>query len=218
VTPPAIERAGTETLTYSVARSISIPTRSVRRPPALVRLSSVRRACRVLFGGGRFLCRSCHGLRYQSQHGSAWSLTTSRVQKLSMRLHGSANLLEPFPPRPKHMRQRTYQRLRALDRWLMGGEHHWPGGVRTAAAPADRSHRDKTKSKKIKANAEQRLAVHERPGLGHKISINRRTRDGRAGQWTAAMCDSCSSASVSGWNRRPPAWSIKIVHSAKERC
>jgi hypothetical protein len=72
------------------------------------------RACRVLFGGGRFLCRSCRGLRYQSQNESAWSRATSRAQKLRMRLRGSANLMEPFPARPKHMQHRTYARLKAL--------------------------------------------------------------------------------------------------------
>jgi hypothetical protein len=74
----------------------------------------------VLFGGGRFLCRSCHGLQYQSQYESTWSRATSRAQKLRSRLHGSANLLEPFPARPKHMHHRTYQRLRELDARLMG--------------------------------------------------------------------------------------------------
>jgi hypothetical protein len=78
------------------------------------------RACRVLFGGGRFLCRSCHGLQYKSQYESAWSRAISRAQKLRSSLRGSADLLEPFPARPKHMQHRTYRRLRARDAWLMG--------------------------------------------------------------------------------------------------
>ena len=59
-------------------------------------------------------------MRYQSQYESGWSRAISRAQKLRSRLHGSADLLEPFPARPKHMRHRTYRRLRALDAWLMG--------------------------------------------------------------------------------------------------
>jgi hypothetical protein len=43
----------------------------------------------------------------KSQYESAWSRATSPAQKLRTRLHGSANLLGPFP------------------------EHHRPGGVRT---------------------------------------------------------------------------------------
>jgi hypothetical protein len=78
------------------------------------------RACRVLFGGDRFLCRSCHGLKYKSQYESSWSRATSRAQKLRTRLKGSANLLQPFPDRPKHMHGRTYRRLMALDSRLIG--------------------------------------------------------------------------------------------------
>ena len=76
------------------------------------------RACRVLFGGP-YRCRGCHGLHYSSQYQSAGSRTIGRLQALRMRLGGSADLLESFPPRPKHMQSRTYARLRALDLELL---------------------------------------------------------------------------------------------------
>jgi hypothetical protein len=68
------------------------------------------KACRVLFGNGRFLCRSCWGIGYRSQ------------RELHARVGGSANLMEPFPPRPRYLHYRTYQRLRA--RYLsLSGQH-----------------------------------------------------------------------------------------------
>ena len=94
----------------------------------------------MLFGGGRFLCRSCHGLQYKSQYESGWSRAISRAQKLRIRLHGSANLLEPFPARPKHIQHRTYRRLMARDAWLMGVSTAGLGGfvqrLRTRTGPA----------------------------------------------------------------------------------
>jgi hypothetical protein len=43
----------------------------------------------------------------------AYDVQISRVQKIRMRLGGSANLLEPFPERPRGMRRSTYYRLLA---------------------------------------------------------------------------------------------------------
>lgn len=80
---------------------------------------SCGRPCRVLYSGRRFLCRLCHGLRYASQYESAWGRARNRAQKLRTRLGGSANLLEAFPVRPKHMQSRTYGRLRELDTRLL---------------------------------------------------------------------------------------------------
>jgi hypothetical protein len=80
---------------------------------------SCGRPCRVLYRGERFLCRLCQGLRYASQYETAGGRARNRAQKLRTRLGGSANLLEAFPTRPKHMQLRTYCRLRELDTRLV---------------------------------------------------------------------------------------------------
>ena len=66
----------------------------------------------ILYGPGKyFLCRHCYELRYESQRedkkGRAWR----RAQKIRQRLGGSANMMEPFPERPKGMHHDTYMRL-----------------------------------------------------------------------------------------------------------
>ena len=72
-----------------------------------------RRAA-VLYGGGElFACRQCYGLAYASQQQTPLHRGLHKARKIRMRLGGSADLLEPFPARPKGMHRRTFQRLRA---------------------------------------------------------------------------------------------------------
>lgn len=65
----------------------------------------------VLYGGRRFLCRHCYDLAYQSTREDAPSRRLSKAQTIRQRLGGSANMFEPFPPKPKGMHWRTYWRL-----------------------------------------------------------------------------------------------------------
>lgn len=60
-----------------------------------------------------FACRRCLGLAYQSQREQPQWRPLLRVQKICMRLGGTANLTQPFPPKPKGMHVSTYDRLRA---------------------------------------------------------------------------------------------------------
>jgi hypothetical protein len=60
-----------------------------------------------------FACRHCCGLAYRSQQETPRHRAISRVQKLRMRLGGSANLLKRFPKRPRGMHRLTYYRLSA---------------------------------------------------------------------------------------------------------
>jgi hypothetical protein len=72
-----------------------------------------RRVAKLYLRGHVFACRQCCGLAYASQSENPRYRAISRVQKLRMRLGGSANLLERFPKRPRGMHRMTYYRLSA---------------------------------------------------------------------------------------------------------
>jgi hypothetical protein len=66
----------------------------------------------VLYGPGRyFLCRHCYGLRYESQRKDKMHRALRRAQKIREALGGSANMMEPFPEKPKGMHLDTYMKL-----------------------------------------------------------------------------------------------------------
>jgi hypothetical protein len=66
----------------------------------------------VLYGPGRyFLCRHCYDLVYQSQRDNKMYRALHRAQKIRERLGGSANMMEPFPEKPKGMHHDSYMKL-----------------------------------------------------------------------------------------------------------
>jgi hypothetical protein len=66
----------------------------------------------ILYEPGRyFLCRHCYDLVYQSQRDNEMYRALHRAQDIRRRLGGSANMIQPFPEKPKGMHWSTYERL-----------------------------------------------------------------------------------------------------------
>ena len=72
-----------------------------------------RRAAILYCASDLFACRRCHGLSYASQQQTTLHRRLEQARKIRMRLGGNADLLEPFPAKPKGMHRRTFRRLRA---------------------------------------------------------------------------------------------------------
>ncbi len=94
-----------------------------------VRCPDCKRRVAILYLGGNFACRVCHGLYYESQRTRGRCSALIKLQRLRHRLGGSANLLEPFPDKPKKMRHATYERLHrqadTLERAYLGEMMSW---------------------------------------------------------------------------------------------
>lgn len=72
-----------------------------------------RRIAKLYCAGRYYVCRHCGDLAYSSQREDAGDRALRRAQAIRKKLGGSANMLELFPPKPKGMHWRTYERLRA---------------------------------------------------------------------------------------------------------
>lgn len=85
-----------------------------------------RRRCRIIYGGSRFRCRRCYRLKYESQYEPPFGRAATRCHKIRERLGYSGALDEPFPPKPKGMHWKTYERLELLEQQL---QQRWAAGV-----------------------------------------------------------------------------------------
>jgi hypothetical protein len=79
-----------------------------------------RRVYSLYYLDSQVVCRTCTRLRYASQRRSANGRRVLAAQRLRFKLGASPQSLtkpEAFPPRPRGMHRKTYERLRRRDEW-----------------------------------------------------------------------------------------------------
>ena len=59
-----------------------------------------------------FASRAVHGLSYRSQSENAFWRSVRQAQKIRAKLGGDPSIYAPFPPRPRGMHRRRYERLK----------------------------------------------------------------------------------------------------------
>jgi hypothetical protein len=67
-----------------------------------------------LYGVNSLRCRKCRRLTYQSQYKAPAFRLLDRAYKIRKRLGNPGPSSDPLPPKPRHMRWRTYRRLERL--------------------------------------------------------------------------------------------------------
>ena len=82
-----------------------------QRPWFICSMGGCGQRVAILYGNSIFACRKCHQLAYACQREVSHDRALRRAQNIRKKLGGSANMLEPFPPKPKGMRWYTYWRM-----------------------------------------------------------------------------------------------------------
>jgi len=110
-----------EDINYSVSLSWT-PCNYGGQRPWFICPGCRRRVAKLYLYGKFFRCRHCHGLVYTSQREDKIDRIGSRLRDIRISLGGSADLMEPFPWKPKGMHWSTYEGLhrkylRELEHW-----------------------------------------------------------------------------------------------------